>query len=89
MLATKKVVFDHLINFEPIGGNQLCYIKVEFRNKISIKMFQIHQRIFCEYSRNFRRLPTYGFAHAKVKKSIFNSKILELVRNIGIIMNDF
>ena len=50
-------------------------------------MFKI--RIFLEYPRNFRRLPTYGFAHAKVKKSIFNSKILELVPNIGIILNDF
>ena len=35
---------------------------------ISIKMFQIPQRIFSEYPLNFRGLPNYGFAHAKVKK---------------------
>jgi len=52
-------------------------------------MFQIHQRIFWEYSRNFRGLPIHGFAHAKVKKSIFNRKILELVGDFGIILNDF
>ena len=34
-------------------------------------------------------LPTYGFAHAKIKKSIFNYKFLELVPDIGIILNDF
>ena len=58
-------------------------------HKISFKMFQIQQRIFWEYSRNFQRVPTYGFAHAKVKKLISNSKILELVPDIGIILNDF
>ena len=58
-------------------------------HKISIKMFQIHQRIFLGYPRNFRRLPAYGFTHAKVKKSIFNLKILELEPNIGITLNDF
>jgi len=54
-----------------------------------MKIFQIHQRIFLEYLLNFRRLPTHGFAHTKVKKSIFNSKMPELVPNIGIILNDF
>ena len=37
----------------------------------------------------FCPIPTYGFAHAKVQKSIFNSKTLELVPNIGIILKDF
>jgi len=32
---------------------------------------------------------THGFAHAKVKKSNFNRKILELISDIGIILNDF
>jgi len=31
----------------------------------------------------------HSFAHAKVKKSIFNRKILELVGDSGIILNDF
>ena len=34
-------------------------------------------------------IPTYGLTHAKVQKSIFNSKILELILNIGVILNDF
>ena len=38
---------------------------------------------------NFRGLPTYGIAHAKVKKTIFYSEILEFIPNIGIIFNDF
>ena len=37
----------------------------------------------------FYPIPTYGFAHTKVQKSIFNSKTLELVPNIGIILKDF
>ena len=32
---------------------------------------------------------TYGFAHAKIQKSIFDPKILELLDVIGIILNDF
>ena len=40
-------------------------------------------------SRNFRRLPTYGFAHANVKKSIFYFIILELIGHIGIIFHHF
>ena len=43
--------------------------------KINVKMFQIHQKIFCEYSWNLQGLPTYGFAYTKIKKSIFNPKI--------------
>ena len=34
-------------------------------------------------------LSTYGFAHAKFKKSIFKRKVLELVDDFGIILNDF
>ena len=34
-----------------------------------------------------RGLPTYVFAHAKVKRSVFYSKILKFVPNIGIILN--
>ena len=52
-------------------------------------MFQIHQRIFLEERRNFWRLLTYGFVHAKTKKTIFNLKRPELVPNIGIILNHF
>ena len=55
----------------------------------SIKMFQIHQRIRLEHFQNLRGLLAHGFAHAKVKKSIFNRKILELVGEFGIILNDF
>ena len=32
-------------------------------------------------------LPTYVFAHAKVKRSVFYSKILKFILNIGIIFN--
>ena len=58
---TQKVDFDHLVNFEPFDRNQLSYIKVELRNKIStysisIKMFQIHQRIFSVYPREIFHL---------------------------------
>ena len=52
-------------------------------------MSQINQRIFLEYPQNFRSLPTYGFAHAKVKKWISDPKILEVVGGIGIIWIDF
>ena len=50
---------------------------------------EIQKGIFWEYSQNFQRLPTYGFAHAKLKKSIFLSLILEFIGDIGIIFNDF
>ena len=33
-------------------------------------------------------IPTYGFAHANVPKSIFSSKTLGLVPHIGIILKD-
>ena len=69
------------------GHNRIT--AVSSTQKISIKMFQIHQRICWEYSRNFRGLPIHSFAHAKVKKSNFNRKILELVGDFGIILNDF
>ena len=72
-----KSIFDRFF-----GRNYIT--AVSNTHKISIKMFQIHQRICWEYSRNFR-----GLLHAKVKKSIFNRKILELVGDFGIILNDF
>ena len=62
---------------------------VSSTHQISIKNFQIHHRMCLEYSRNFRGLPTHGFAHAKSKKSIFNWKILEFIGDIGTILNDF
>ena len=34
-------------------------------------------------------MPTQGFAHTKVKKSIFKSKILEFVGYMDIIWNDY
>jgi len=34
-------------------------------------------------------MPAHGFAHVIVKKSIFDSKILEFVGNIDIILNEF
>ena len=37
----------------------------------------------------FRGFPIHGFAYAKVKKSIFNRKIQELVGDLDIILNDF
>ena len=57
--------------------------------KISIKMFQIQQGIFWEYPQNFPGLPIHSFAHAKVQKSIFIKKILVLLGDFGIILNDF
>ena len=52
-------------------------------------MFQIQQGIFWEYAQNFRRLPIYGFAHAKINKSIFISRILAFIGDIDILLNDF
>ena len=52
-------------------------------------MFQIQRGIFWEYPQNFRGLSNHGFAHAKVKESIFDWKILELVGDFGIILNNF
>jgi len=53
------------------------YSKREFTNKNTVRFL------------NFMRLPTYGFAHAKFKKSNFYPKILEFLGDIGIILNDF
>jgi len=53
-----------------------------------VKFEPNHYTKFLEYPRNFRGLFAYGFAHAKVKKSILNPKILEFVDDIGIILND-
>jgi len=56
--------------------------------KISIKIFQIHHRIWSKYSQNFRGLPIHRFA----QKSNFNRKIpLELFQSsvwYGIIDTD-
>ena len=47
-----------------------------------------YSRFNNEYVENILRgLSTYVFAHAKVKKSVFYSKILKFVPNIGIILN--
>ena len=40
-------------------------------------------------SRNFRGLPTYAFAHAKVSNLIFYFKFLKLIGHISIIFLDF
>ena len=61
----------------------------EITVEIGIKMFEIQQGIFWEYSQNFQWLPTYGFAHVKLKKSIFLSLILEFIGDIGVIFNNF
>ena len=53
----------------------------QFFGRNFFKMFQIQRRICWEHPRNFRILPTYGFAHAKVKISIFVLKILEFITN--------
>ena len=50
---------------------------------------QIQQRIVLKYSRNFRGLSTYRFAHAKFKKSCFSPKILQFEGDIDIISNHF
>ena len=47
---------------------------------LSLSLFQID---------DFRRLPAYGFAHAKFKKTNFSPKILDLVGDIGMIFEDF
>lgn len=41
----------------------------------------------CEIFKKFEKF--YGYAHAKVKKSVFSPKILELVSNNGIFLSDF
>ena len=52
--------------------------------KISMKMFQIHQRTVWQDSQNFLGLPTHSFAHAKVYKSNLNPKILEFVGDTSV-----
>ena len=41
------------------------------------------------FVKKWRKMPTYGFAYAKVKKSILISKILEIVGNMDIISYNF
>ena len=68
-----------------LGGIPVLIIAITFL----ISAVQIQRRICWEYFRNFRRLPTYDFAHAKVEKSIFDSKIQEFAGDIGVILNEF
>ena len=35
------------------------------------------------------RMPTYGFAHAKVKKPILSPILLDFIGNMDIILEDF
>ena len=57
--------------------------------KNSIKMFQSHQTLCSEYRRNFQGLPTHGLAYAKVKNPFSILKILKVIGDIGITLNDF
>jgi len=86
--STHAILTPVIFKFRSVFNSEL-FSAVSGTLKISIKMFQIQRGIFWEYSQNFRRLPTYGFAHAKVKKSIFISGILEFIGDIDIIFNDF
>ena len=51
--------------------------------------FFLGLKCFIRQSNCYIELPAYSFAHAKVKKSILNPKILEFVGDIGIILNVF
>ena len=86
--STHAISTPVIFNFRSVFYSEL-FSAVSSTLKISIKMFQIQKGIFWEYFQNFPRLPIYGFAHAKVKKSIFISIILEFIGDIGIIFNDF
>ena len=63
--STHAISTPVIFNFRSVFYSEL-FSAVSGTLKISIKMFQIQRRIFWEWSQNFRRLPTYGFAHAKV-----------------------
>ena len=62
-LIPVKLILDGFLvrTFFPIQQQCCCST-----HKISIKMFQTHQRIFWEYSQNFRGRPIHDFAHATV-----------------------
>ena len=45
-------------------------------------------RIHWEYPRNYSEISTNDFLHAKIYHSILNSKILEFVGDIIIILSD-
>ena len=63
--STHAILTPVIFNFRSVFYSEL-FSAVSSTLKISIKMFQIQQGIFWEYSQNFRGLPTYAQAHAKV-----------------------
>ena len=63
--STHAILTPVIFNFRSVFYSEL-FSAVTGTFKISIKMFQIQQGIFWEYSQNFRGLPTYAQAHAKV-----------------------
>ena len=88
-MRNRGYLFDftsaHAILTPVILNFRSVFIQNFFRQSVAplrFKMFQIQQGIFWGYPRNFRRLPTHGFAHAKVKKSIFISLILEFCQDL-------
>ena len=72
--------------------------KVKLTHAFFLSMFQVNciekccytfMEIFLVLTDLVSQIPTYNFAHAKVEKMIFYSKILEFEGDIGIILNDF
>ena len=49
------------------------------------RQIRLNRFIFDENMMEIHLLPTYDFAHTKIKKLIFNPKILEFVGDVGII----
>ena len=76
LLAHSSVVVEYLIQeFQNHDSNILYCPEIMLLSLIQID--------------DFRRLPAYGFAHAKFKKPNLSPTILDLVSDIGMIFEDF
>ena len=76
LLAHSSVVVEYLSQeFQNHDSNILYCPEIML---LSLSLFQID---------DFRRLPAYGFAHAKFEKPNFSPKILDLVGDILMIFN--
>ena len=82
LLAHSSVVVEYLSQeFQNHDSNILYCPEIML---LSLSLFQID-----DFRRLLAGIPTYGFAHAKFKKTNFSPKILDLVGDIGMIFEDF
>ena len=72
-----------ILNYQPIIARYLSNISE------GGDLFLISSQVGSEKYILLGWLSTHDSAHAKIKKPIFNRKILEFVGDIGIILNDF